>query len=132
MYVNFLPHFCLECIVRDLIIYPKSLINFKTKSELDLSQIINRKAQTIYQGHDYRDAGVTIRDLSSEELVEAVTEMAQRVEGTFVETPKQIEMQEKLKHILNNHPKLQPSPICYPIRAQFASSFLSRYPNFLD
>ena len=73
-----------------------------------------------------------IRDLSSEELVEAVTEMAQRVEGTFIETPEQKEMQAKLKHILSTHPKLQPSPNYYPIRAQFASCFLSRYPNFLD
>jgi hypothetical protein len=70
--------------------------------------------------------------LSSEELVEAVTEMAQRVEGTFVETPEQKEMQAKLKRILSTHPQLQPSPNYYPIRAQFASCFLSRYPNFLD
>jgi hypothetical protein len=80
----------------------------------------------------YTQAGVVIRDLSSEELVEAVTEMAQRVEGTFVETPEQKEMQTKLKSILSTHPQLQPSPNYYPIRAQFASCFLSRYPNFLD
>jgi len=73
-----------------------------------------------------------IRDLSSEELVDAVTEMAQRVQGTFIETPEQKEMQAKAKHILSTHPKLQPSPNYYPIRAQFASCFLSRYPNFLD
>ena len=75
---------------------------------------------------------VEIRDMSSEELVEAVTEMVQRVDGTFVETAEQKEMQAKLKHILSTHPKLQPSPNYYPIRAQFASCFLSRYPNFLD
>ena len=72
------------------------------------------------------------QDLSSDELVEAVTEMAQRVEGTFVETPEQKEMQAKLKHVLSTHPKLQPTPNYYPIRAEFASCFLSRYPNFLD
>jgi polyphosphate kinase len=85
-----------------------------------------------YTSQTYQDAGVEIRDLSSEELVEAVTEMAQRVEGTFVETSEQEEMQAKLKHILSTHPKLQPSPNYHPIRAQFASCFLSRYPNFLD
>lgn len=132
MYVNLLPHFSVDCVVRDLTIYPKILIDFETKSELALSQIVNRKVQTRYNGHGYKEAGVEIRDLSSEELVEAVTEMAQRVEGTFVETPQQKEMQEKLKHILSTHPKLQPSPNYYPIRAQFASCFLSRYPNFLD
>ena len=80
----------------------------------------------------YQEAGVEIKDMSSEELVEAVTEMAQRVEGTFVETPEQNEMQAKLKHILSTHPKLQPSPNYYPIRAQFSSCFLSHHPHFLD
>ena len=132
MYVNLLPYFSVDCVVRDLTIYPKVLIDFETKSELALSQIVNRKVQTIHNGHDYKDGGVTIRDLSSEELVEAVTEMARRVEGTFVETPQQKQMQAKLKHIFSTHPELQPSPNYYPIRAEFASCFLSHHPHFLD
>jgi hypothetical protein len=58
--------------------------------------------------------------------------MAARVEGTFVETPEQKQMQAKLNHILSNHPKLQPTPNHFPIRAKFASCFLSNHPNFLD
>ena len=99
---------------------------------LSLKDLINHEIADRFNSQAYKDAGVKIRDLSSEELVEAVTEMAQRVEGTFVETPEQKEIQAKLKHILSTHPKLQPSPNYYPIRAQFASCFLSRYPNFLD
>jgi putative glycosyltransferase (TIGR04372 family) len=76
--------------------------------------------------------GLKIRDLSSEELLDAVREMVQRVDGIFVETPEQKEMQAKAKYILSNHPKLQPSPNYFPVRLEFASCFLSRYPNFLD
>ena len=76
--------------------------------------------------------GLKIRDLSSEELLDAVREMVQRVDGTFVETPEQKEMQAKAKHILSTHPTLQPTPNYFPIRTEFASCFLSRYPNFLD
>ena len=76
--------------------------------------------------------GLKIRELSSEELLDAVREMEQRVEGTFVETPEQKEMQAKAKHILGTHTKLQPSPNFFPVRIEFASCFLSRYPNFLD
>jgi hypothetical protein len=99
---------------------------------LTLQQLVDRGAATPHNTQAYKDAGVVIRDMSSEELVDAVTEMAQRVEGTFVETPEQKEMQAKAKHILSTHPKLQPSPNHYPIRAQFASCFLNRYPNFFD
>jgi hypothetical protein len=105
-----------------------------TKEEFDipLKHLFELGFATSFYTDLFTQAGVVIRDLSSEELVEAVTEMAQRVEGTFVETPEQKEMQAKLKRILSTHPKLQPSPNYYPIRAQFASCFLSRYPNFLD
>ena len=112
--------------------HPKEMRDFVLKEKLPLNEIINRGVAYSHRSTTFESAGVEIRNLSSEELVEAVTEMAQRVEGTFVETPEQKVMQAKLKHILSTHPKLQPSPNYYPIRAQFASCFLSRYPNFLD
>ncbi len=131
LFVNHLPLFGSSTITLSVLIHPKILV--KRGSELHtLKQLIEMNAANRYNSQAYQDAGVRIRDMSSEELVEVVTEMAQRVEGTFVETQEQKEMQAKLKHILSTHPKLQPSPNYYPIRAQFASCFLSRYPNFLD
>ena len=129
-YVNLLPIFPKWTVVQPTIQYPKSLLS--CDKIMSLKEIIECDLAFAEHDSDYRNRGITIRDLSSEELVEAVTEMAQRVEGTFVETPEQKEMQAKLKHIFSTHPKLQPSPNYYPIRAQFASCFLSRYPNFLD
>ena len=116
------------------VVFPKKFINTQSQVSLGLNEIIklNADGKTNQKKVNLNQLGIRVEDLSSEELVEAVTEMAQRVEGTFVETPEQKEMQAKLKHILSTHPKLQPSPNYYPIRAQFASCFLSRYPNFLD
>ena len=132
MYSNLLPIYAPSALSFPVIIHLKSLYDSKTKLELSLSETIKRDIASMDTASGYQEAGVEIRDMSSEELVEAVTEMAQRVEGTFVETPEQKEMQAKLKHILSTHPNLQPSPNYYPIRAEFASCFLSRYPNFLD
>ena len=132
MFVNQLPVFAPSAATLPIVTYPKILIDGITRVNLNLENMIDLDIAHRANSKAYKDAGVEIRDLSSEELVEAVTEMAQRVEGTFVETPEQKEMQAKLKHILSTHPKLQPSPNYYPIRAQFASCFLSRYPNFLD
>ncbi len=132
MFVNHLPVFNPAGLTLPTVTYPKILLDNETGNILNLKNLIDREIAQRANSQAYKDAGVEIRDLSSEELVEAVTEMAQRVEGTFVESPEQKEMQAKLKHILSTHPKLQPSPNYYPIRAQFASCFLSRYPNFLD
>lgn len=132
LYVNLLPIFPISCVVRDLLIYPKILQDRVTKVTLGLAEIVKRDIQTKHETNCYESAEVEFRDLSSDELVEAVTEMAARVEGTFIETPAQKQMQAKLKHIFSTHPKLQPTPDCYPIRSEFASCFLSNYPNFLD
>jgi putative glycosyltransferase (TIGR04372 family) len=132
LWVNHQPIFDASGLTIPITVYPKTLLDSQSKNILSLKNVIDREIANRFHSQAYKDAGVEIRDLSSEELVEAVTEMAQRVEGTFVETPEQREMQAKLKHILSTHPKLQPSPNHYPIRAQFASCFLSRYSNFLD
>jgi putative glycosyltransferase (TIGR04372 family) len=132
MFVNYLPLFAHEAITLPIFLYLKFFSFDQYRSTFSISGAIEKGVATSHSSFRYADAGAEIRDLSSEELVEAVTEMAQRVEGTFVETPEQKEMQAKLKHILSTHPKLQPTPNYYPIRAEFASCFLSRYPNFLD
>jgi putative glycosyltransferase (TIGR04372 family) len=131
LYVNYLPVFTIECVVRDLLIYPKILQDRVNKNTLGLAEIIERGIQTTHDTHYYASAAAEFREMNSEELVEAVAEMASRVEATFVETPEQKQMQAKLKHIFSTHPKLQPTPDYYPIRSEFASCFLSNYPNFL-
>lgn len=132
LYVNLLPIFSHDCIVRDLLIYPKTLIDIDSKKTLGLSEIIYRDLQTAHSSENYRANGVDIQDLTSNELVEAVTEMAARVEGNHIETNMQRQMQRDLKHVLSMHPLLQSTHRAFPIRAEFASCFLSRYPNFLD
>ena len=132
MLVNHLPTFDTSTITLPIMIYPKTLSDKQTINDLSLEEICTKSVVNSRFSNEFADAGVEIQDLSSDELVEAVTEMAQRVEGTFVETPEQKEMQAKLKHVLSTHPKLQPTPNYYPIRAEFASCFLSRYPHFLD
>ena len=134
MLVNVYNFFEVTLLRRNCFIYPKTGRSQETGDTLNLQDFFDLVFDDNFSkvNYDLSKLGVIVKDLSSEELVEAVTEMAARVEGTFIETPEQKEMQVKLKHILSTHPKLQPSLNFYPIRAQFASCFLSRYPNFLD
>ena len=130
MLVNLFDFLAQSALSRPCVIYPKIFVSKATSQVLPLTSVIDLFSKVNRKNLDSGLSSFEIRDLSSQELVEAVTEMAQRVEGTFVETPEQKEMQAKLKHILSTHPKLQPTPNYYPIRAEFASCFLSRYPNF--
>lgn len=132
MFVNFLPIFSPSSHTLPITIFPKILVDRNTNVELNLMKALSRNVADSLLTAQYASAGVALRDMNSDELVEAVTEMAARVEGSFVETPEQKQMQAKLKHIFSTHPKLQPTPNHYPIRAEFASCFLSNNPNFLD
>jgi len=132
MFVNFLPIFIQSAHTLPITIFPKILVDKRTNDELTLMGALSRNVIDSSLTAKYASAGVVIRDMNSDELVEAVTEMAARVEGTFVETLEQKQLQAKLKLILSTHPKLQPTRDYYPIRAEFASCFLSNYPNFLD
>ena len=132
MFVNFLPMFSPSSHTLPITIFPKILVDKHTNDGLTLMGALSRNVTDSLFTAQYASAGVAIKDMNSDELVEAVTEMVARVEGTFIETPEQKQMQAKLKDIFSTHPKLQPTPNYYPIRAEFASCFLSNYPNFLD
>ena len=132
MFTNILPILEINVLTRPVLIYPKHLIDVKTGQVLTLKVALDRDLANQSNSYHLQENGVGVVDLTSDELLAAAAEMSARIEGTFVETPEQKQMQAKLNHILSTHPKLQPIPNYYPIRAQFASCFLSYYPNFLD
>jgi putative glycosyltransferase (TIGR04372 family) len=132
MHTNILPIFDPPTVSFPVTIYPKTVYDLRTKSDLSLLEVIERGIASSTSKDQFSKAKVEIQHLSPEELVEAVTEMAQRVEGTFVETRRYKKMHADLKLILSTHPILQPSPNYFPIKAQFASSFLNRHPKFLN
>ena len=132
MLTNMVPILEINVLTRHVLIYPKQLIDVKTNQLLTLKAALERGLANQSNSDHLQENGVGVVDLTSDELLAAAAEMSARIEGTFVETPEQKQMQAKLKHVLSTHPKLQPTPNYYPIRAQFASCFLSYYPNFLD
>ena len=126
---DFLMSLSKNCLVYPKLFFEKSscrLLSLSETIDLHLSEKINQKKYSL------QEFGLEVRDMTSEELVEAVNEMAQRVEGRFFETPEQREMQTKLKRILGEHPKLQPSSTPYPIKTQFASCLLNHHPSFCN
>ncbi len=124
----------LNTLSKNCLVYPKMLFDTNGGRYLSLSETIEMhlNGKTNQKKHSLRDFGIELKDLSSEDLVDAVTEMAQRVKGTFVETSQQREMRAKVEHILRTHPKLQMLTNHRPVKSQFASCFLNRHSNFCE
>ena len=130
--VNSLPVFSPSTATLRILMYPKKLLDSTTKRFISLTDAIERSVASALHTQSYQDANVQVVDLDSDELTEAAVEFASRVRGTFAETAKQEELQMRLIETLSTHLKLQPSSHFYPVRAQFATCFLSRYPTFLN
>ena len=132
MYVNCLPVIELNSITQHILLYPKQQVSINTLRRLSLNEMCSQDLHSQSNTNLFIENGIEIVDLTSSELVTAVSEMAARVEGRFNPTEQQKSMQEKLRRELRTNPKIQPSPDHYPIRAEFASCFLENYPNFLE
>jgi putative glycosyltransferase (TIGR04372 family) len=131
MFINQLPIFAPSIVTLPIISYPKTLIDSETGNRPSLSELISRNLANRFNSYAYKNLGVDIKDLSSDEIAEAVIEMADRVNGKFKETQEQQQLQAKLREILSTHPSLQPSPNYFPIRGIFASTFLKNNPHFV-
>ena len=132
IFTNIVPVLEFNEITRPVLIFPKQLLDLNSNQLISINDAIERDLANQSNANYLQENGVGVVDLSDEDLAAAASEMVSRVEGTFVETPEQQKLQLKLKDILLNHPKLQPTPGHFPIRAEFASCFLSRYPHFLE
>ena len=132
MYVNFVPMLDSNIVTRDLLLFPKFLRDKTTNKLLSLNDCLfsflfghsNPFWVAKYNGY--------VEDLSSDDLKHATIEMIARTEGQFIPTTQQSQTQENLRQTLMSKSKFQPSSRYFPIRAEFATRFLTQNPNFLD
>lgn len=132
MFVDSVPFIEHNQLVSSVIIYPKNIREITTGRRPSFNELCDTNVIRVADQRILMEQGFKYEDLSSDELVDAVREMAARVENKFVPTEQQKLMQEKLQHQLTFNPNFQPSPEYYKVRAEYASCFLSKYPNLLD
>ena len=132
LFVNSVPVVERHTIATPAIIYPKRVMEVSSGKMLSIKELCDR--DLLFTNHvlEFESQGCKFEDLSSEDLVKAVTEMVARVEGQFVPTDQESLLQEKLNWELNNNSCIQPTPGYFPVRAEYAACFLSKHPEFLD
>ena len=119
---------------KNCLVYPKLLFDNHKERFLSLSETLDLhlSGKTNEKKYSLQEFGIEVRDLRSEELVDSVAEMAQRVNGGFVETAAQKELRSRLNRIFSEHPKLKPFLKKGTIKSNFASCFLNHHPHFCN
>ena len=132
IYVNFLPILEYNMITRDLLLFPKYIKDKVTNELLSLNNLLSSFLYGQSNPYWVDTYNGVVQDLSSDDLKYATLEMIARIEGKFTPNNQQSQTQEKLRQALMSESKFQPSAGYFPIRAEFATRFLSQNPKFLD
>lgn len=110
---------------RDLFI-PKKLWSKKERRLLTFREIISTGAIYFLDSKDYKNANIEIIDNTPEEIQELVTEMHQRLSGSFRETAEDRKLQDKFRSVL------QSSPIIGVYPSRIGASFLRKNREMLE
>ena len=131
MYLNVVG-FSEDLITNPFIIYPKTYKDLATNAILTLSQIAERGIANEVRSPAIDASETVIEDLSAESIRDAVLEMTNRLKTTM--SPSHVDelRKNRIIEIFRKHQLMQVTQNQGDLRGQFASCFLSRYPNFLD
>lgn len=92
--VDFLAYMDTTYFFRNSIIIFKHLYETKTGRKLPLKEIVERESETYYKSSDfYWSRNIEWRENTAQEIREAVEEMHARIEGSWVESPVDEELQ---------------------------------------
>ena len=130
MFVNIIPYWQPHHFIYGIFRYPKLLVDIHDGHMINLAESITRNISSEMHAGRIQDLGATYKDLSPNEILEAVQEMVARVEGHFKPTDQQLTANKKILYELRTSNIIQPSPGFHPVRAEFSASFLARNPDF--
>jgi putative glycosyltransferase (TIGR04372 family) len=129
IFVNSLPFLELHLITTEAVFYPKRIIDASNNQPLSLSSLIRSGA--ILQSHKnfFEENGLRLENLSSQDLVDAVIEMASRVEMRFQRSELDRHFHVNLIRELTSDPVIHYDLTEHPFRAEYASCFLEKHQN---
>ena len=133
----------------DLVI-AKHHLNKKTKKKLTISEIFSSNVAFGHYSVDYQNNNVELQENTPEEIKDLVTEMDERISGSWKETEEDLLLQKKFWHIFEDNMKkliiLEPEnpthrllsqlKVTYDVKkehgAKFSSNFLKNNLDFIQ
>jgi len=132
LYVNHVPIGWLVSYSDRFIVQTKMLIWTETGDRLTLRENFRAGLGFGKASSDYSEAGVSIIENTSQENVDAVTEMVDRIEGKWIETPASIGLQQKFWATYESCLNPEERAFHGEFRAHYVSSALEKDPGWLD
>lgn len=128
VYVNYLPfqHF----VTYDYCIsVPKHMVWKDKERRLTLSEYL---VHSYYRSEKYEKEGITIHDLSSQEILKAVLEMEERISGRWKDTREDNKLQDKFWELFRSHKDFYKYHGKIHPEARVGAHFLRSNPEWLN
>lgn len=131
LYVNMIG-FYEDILVNEYLFYPKIYRDSSSLRQLSLREIAKRGLSNEIHRSRFEEQKTLVEDLSQHEITDAISEMLARTSGSYVPSIENQRLRAKTIHIFKTETSLQGEFNHGLLRGEFASCFLSNYPNFLD
>jgi len=131
-FVNAVPFLALNQISTLTLLYPKLIVSATTNQLLSIKEIVTNGLLEESNRYQFERLGLKFVDLTSEDLLQAVTEMKSRVEGNFLVNEQSRIFHANLISELEHNPKSGFTQNRSPVRAEFANCFINKYPELLN
>jgi putative glycosyltransferase (TIGR04372 family) len=116
----------------DLMITKNHIFN-KTKKRLNFSEIFSNEVAIIYRQEEFDEKDITLEENNPEEIRDLSIEMDDRLNGNWIETDDDLELQNKFWKIFSENIKKQnlKIPLHGKIKAKFCSNYLRKNKDLL-
>jgi len=132
LYVNFLPIGLLMTFSEKFLLETKTHVWTATGVRLTLREIFESHLSSAITSSDYSKAGVTLVENTPQEILDAVIEMVDRIEGKWIETPAAIALQRKFWAIYESCMNPKERAMHGEFRAHYVSSVIAKDPEWFD
>lgn len=105
---------------------PKKIWSIKKKRFLTFKEIMNSGIINYYDSDLYKKAGLKVVENTSEEILDLAKEMNERLDGTWITTKKDEELQRKFRVILDKNPR------CHGFPSRIGMMFLRKNKELLE
>jgi putative glycosyltransferase (TIGR04372 family) len=136
VYVNAAPVGYLSTSSSKHLLLCKRHLSKASSNQLTLREILSSGIGYYLRAEHYKNAEIELISNTPEEIHDVVMEMVERIRGTWLESARDTELQERFQNIFSAHSenlvKDQSKPMHGEIRARHGAKFLRDNPSWLD
>jgi putative glycosyltransferase (TIGR04372 family) len=131
-YVNFAPVGILNTFSSRFVLLSRQHYSVETGLKLTLKEILESGAAFVTESSHFVDLGIELRENTPEQILDAVLEIADRIEGKWIDTSQSQENQLTFREIFQSHLSADERGLHGVIKAHYSAKELSANPSWLN